>query len=226
MMKSGSGVMIAVPRVAGPPVTWVFSLYVVQAGSACRGVAGRPAPTAFNRAGEKLQATGEELQGVVRGGPRHRDGLALPLVREEGLQGADAGSRRYRWSGSLRRAGGVLAGGLAGGDGSIPAGAVDDHGVHPAQQRGGAGDTGLGAPRPCCGGRRAGLPVPAAACSAGSPAAWVIAWYLAAITGLNWSIGHTMRQTASRRPGRPRREMCASPRKAPDSLSRGTARRA
>ena len=35
MMKSGSGMMIAVPRFAGPPVTWVFSLYVVQAGSAC-----------------------------------------------------------------------------------------------------------------------------------------------------------------------------------------------
>ena len=67
MMKSGSGVMIAVPRVAGPPVTWVFSLYVVQAGSACRGVAGRPAPTAFNRAGEKLQATGGELPRVSYG---------------------------------------------------------------------------------------------------------------------------------------------------------------
>ena len=35
MMKSGSGMMMAVPRFAGSPVTWVFSLYVVQAGSAC-----------------------------------------------------------------------------------------------------------------------------------------------------------------------------------------------
>jgi len=49
----------------------------------------------------------------------------------------------------------------------------------------------------------------------------VIAWYLAAITGLNWSIGHTARQTTSRRLGRPRREMCACPEKAPEALSDG-----
>ena len=43
-----------------------------------------PAPTAFNRAGEKLQATGGELPRVSDGaGPRRRDGLALPLVRRK-----------------------------------------------------------------------------------------------------------------------------------------------
>ena len=64
-----------------------------------------------------------------------------------------------RWSGGLRwAAGGVLAGGVAGGDCGVPAGAVDDHGVDPAQQRGGARDAGLGAPRPGGGGRRTGLP--------------------------------------------------------------------
>jgi hypothetical protein len=68
------------------PVTRVFSLYVVQAGSACPRGAGGPAPTAFNRAGEKLQATGGELPRVWHGvGPRRRDGLALPLIGEEGL---------------------------------------------------------------------------------------------------------------------------------------------
>ena len=48
--------------------------------------AGRPAPTAFNRAGEKLRATGGGLPRVSYGvGPRRRDGLALPLIGEEGL---------------------------------------------------------------------------------------------------------------------------------------------
>lgn len=40
-----------------------------------------PAPTAFNRAGEKLRATGGELPRVSDGvGPLRRDGLALPLI--------------------------------------------------------------------------------------------------------------------------------------------------
>ena len=47
------------------PVTRVFSPYVVQAGSAGPGGAGRPAPTAFNRAGEKLRATGESCPGLA-----------------------------------------------------------------------------------------------------------------------------------------------------------------
>jgi len=34
MQEFRGGMMIAVPRLR-PPVTWVFSLYVVQAGSAC-----------------------------------------------------------------------------------------------------------------------------------------------------------------------------------------------
>jgi len=52
-----------------------------------------PAPTAFNRAGEKLQATGGELPRVSCGaGPRRPGGLALPLIGEEG-QGAPAAMR-------------------------------------------------------------------------------------------------------------------------------------
>jgi hypothetical protein len=69
-----------------------------------------------------------------------------------------------------------------------------DHAVDPAQQGGGARDAGLGAPRavacaevPCCG------PASAAAVSA----ARVIAVYLAAITGLYRSIGHTARHFPS-----------------------------
>src|SRR5207248_10627574 len=62
---------------------------------------------------------------------------------------------------------------------------------------------------------------PASACAAAVSAARVSAAYLAAITGLSWSIGHTARQTASRRPGRPRREMCAWPEKTPEAFSDG-----
>jgi hypothetical protein len=51
----------------GVPATRVFSLHVVQAGSAGRGEAAGPAPTAFNRAGEKLRATGGELPRVSYG---------------------------------------------------------------------------------------------------------------------------------------------------------------
>ena len=206
--------------VGGTPVTWVFSLDVVQPGSACPRGAGRPAPTAFNRAGEKLRATGGELPRVTGGvGPRRRDGLALPLIREEGL-GRVAGAGWKRWSGGLRRA----AGG-AGGGGGIPAGVVDDQEVDPAQQGGSARDAGLGALRAGRGGRRADLPrsrIGRRRCGLrGVIGGLVIAWYLAAMTGLNWSIGHTARQTVSRRPGRPRREMCASPKKAPEALSDG-----
>ena len=76
MFRAG---MMVFPERFRLPVTWVFSLYVVQAGSACQGDPGGPAPTAFNRAGEKLQATGGGLPGVSDGvGPRRRDGLALP----------------------------------------------------------------------------------------------------------------------------------------------------
>src|SRR2546430_10079953 len=59
------------------------------------------------------------------------------------------------------------------------------------------------------------------AARAAASAALVSAWYLAAITGLNRSIGHTARHTASRRAGRPRREMCAWPDQAPEALSAG-----
>ena len=84
------------------PVTRVFSLYVVQAGSACLRGAGRPAPTAFNRAGEKLRAAGGELPGVSSEADPQRDGgLALPLSGEEGRGHLD-GCGTKRWSGCLR----------------------------------------------------------------------------------------------------------------------------
>src|SRR5580704_13775896 len=145
-------------RAVRAPVTRVFSLYVVQAGSACPRDAGRPAPTAFNRAGEKLRATGGELPRVSGGaGPRRKCGLALPLIGEEGL-GAPVQGGMKCWSGSLRL---VLRGfapdGGTGGGGGIPAGVVDDYAVDPAQQGGGARDAGLGAPGAGRGLRRCGL---------------------------------------------------------------------
>ena len=210
--------MVVPRRGSGSPVTRVFSLYVVQAGSALPAGAGRPAPTAFNRAGEKLRAARGEL-------PRVSDevvldaggGLALPLIGEEGL-GRRAGA--VGSAGQAASAGRRAAGG-AGGDGGIPAGAVDDHGVDPAQQRGGARDAGLGAPR-------AGRGCAALACRdpargsrprrrrpGSSPRTWRPS------RGCDRSSGHTARQTVSRRPGRPRREMCAWPAKAPEALSDG-----
>jgi hypothetical protein len=51
-----------------------------------------PAPAAFNRAGEKLQATGGELPRVwAEAGPQREGGLALPLTGEEG-QGHPSGA--------------------------------------------------------------------------------------------------------------------------------------
>jgi hypothetical protein len=118
--------------------------------------AGRPAPTAFNRAGEKLQATGGELPRVSDGvGPLRRDGLALPLIGEK-VSGTCGGCGWKRWSSGLRRTAGQVL--VAGGGSGIPASVVDHHGVDPAQQRGGARDPGLGPPRPGFRGRRAGLP--------------------------------------------------------------------
>ena len=129
----------------------VFSPYVVQAGSARPRGAGGPAPTAFNRAGEKVRATRGRLPRVsCEVGPRRVCGLAVPSSgrRSECRRGVQAVKRS---SGGLR-----WAAGGAGGDGGVPAGAVDDHGVDPAQQRGGAGDPGLSALRAA--GRGAGLP--------------------------------------------------------------------
>jgi hypothetical protein len=75
-VRAGVRVLCGAVRV---PVTRVFSLCVVQAGLAGLRRAGRPAPTAFNRAGEKLRATGGELPGVSGGvGPRRAGGLARP----------------------------------------------------------------------------------------------------------------------------------------------------
>jgi hypothetical protein len=53
-------------RAVRVPVARVFSLHVVQAGSACP--AGRAAcPAAFNRAGEKVRVTGEGCPGCITG---------------------------------------------------------------------------------------------------------------------------------------------------------------
>ena len=68
-------------RAVRAPVTRVFSLHVVQAGSACPHDAGRPAPTAFNRAGEKLRAAGGELPRVSSGVvPDGQTGSLSPLI--------------------------------------------------------------------------------------------------------------------------------------------------
>jgi hypothetical protein len=82
MLRCRAGMMVAVRGAIRVPAARVFSLYVVQAGSAGPRVARPgPAPTAFNRAGEKLRATGGELPGVSDGvGPLRADGLALPLI--------------------------------------------------------------------------------------------------------------------------------------------------
>ena len=113
---------------------------------------GGPAPTAFNRAGEKVRATRGRLPRVIcEAGPRRVCGLAVPSSGRRSRAPVRAQEVK-RWSGGLRRA----AGG-AGGDSGSPAGAVDDHGVDPAQQRGGARDPGLRAPR-AGRGRHADLP--------------------------------------------------------------------
>jgi hypothetical protein len=139
------------------PVTWVFSLYVVQAGSAWPGM---------GRAGLLLQRStglvrssrrpGGELPRVSDGvGPLRRDGLALPLIGEK-VSGTCGGCGWKRWSSGLRLTAGEVL--VAGGGSGIPASVVDHHGVDPAQQRGGARDPGLGPPRPGFRGCRAGLP--------------------------------------------------------------------
>jgi hypothetical protein len=55
------------PAGPGGCLAWVFSLYVVQAGSAARRVWGGPAPAAFNRAGEKARAGGDSCPGFTTG---------------------------------------------------------------------------------------------------------------------------------------------------------------
>ena len=133
---------------SGRPSPGVFSLHVVQAGSACPHDAGRPAPTAFNRAGEKLRAAGGELPRVSSGVvPDGHAGSLSPLIGGGRSRAPVQGGGKKRWSGSLRLVlPGVVAAGGTGGDGGIPAGAVDDHAVDPAQQGGGARNAGLGAP--------------------------------------------------------------------------------
>ena len=82
------------------PFTRVFSLYVVQAGSARPRGAGGPAPTACNRAGEKAGWPGAAAQGCRRGGPQRWGGLAAP-ARGDGSGGPVAGMGASCWSGGL-----------------------------------------------------------------------------------------------------------------------------
>jgi hypothetical protein len=66
-------------RAVWVPVTWVFSLYVVQAGSARRWDLGGLPRQRSTGLGEKPQATGGGLPWVSDGvGPRRLGGLALP----------------------------------------------------------------------------------------------------------------------------------------------------
>ena len=75
------------------PATRVFSLHVVQAGSARAAGGGRACPTAFNRAGEKLRATGGELPRVwAEADPQREGGLALPLSSERKVKGTRNGA--------------------------------------------------------------------------------------------------------------------------------------
>lgn len=132
----------------GVPAARVFSLYVVQAGSARAAGSGRACPTAFNRAGEKPQATGESCPGCQMGlVPNVRAGSLSPSSGRK-VKGTRSGAGGWeRWSGGLRLVvRGVMPAGGAGSNGGIPAGAVDDQAVDPAQQGGGAGDAGPGAP--------------------------------------------------------------------------------
>jgi hypothetical protein len=135
-----------VRRGCGRPVARVFSPYVAQAGSACAPrMGGRPAPTAFNRAGEKPRGTGEGCPGWITGWSptmmRARPPRA-PGRKVLGTRGRARGGR-MRWSGGLR----LLAGGdaAAGCSRRVPAGVVHGHEVDPAQQRGRARDPGPGA---------------------------------------------------------------------------------
>ena len=85
MTKCRAGKDGDIPGAVRVPATRVFSLHVVQAGSARAAEAAGPAPTAFNRAGEKLRATWGELPRVwAEAGPQREGGLALPLIGEEG----------------------------------------------------------------------------------------------------------------------------------------------
>ncbi len=127
----------------------------------------------------RSRRSGKSCPGFARGSPRRGGGLALRLIGEEGL-GHPGGCGTRRWSGCLLLVtGGMLAGGGAGGDRGIPASVVDDDGVDPAQQVGGALHPGLGATRAGRGSRRADLP--RSRISRCTGAVRVIAWYLTAM---------------------------------------------
>ena len=82
---------------AGCLLPGVFSPYVAQAGSAWPAFARAPAPTAFNRAGEKPPG---DWGGAAHGGkagvvPVDHAGLAPPLASGEGPAAPAAGCGRH-----------------------------------------------------------------------------------------------------------------------------------
>ena len=201
------------------PATRVFSLHVVQAGSAGRG---RRPGLPRQRSTELVRSSGRPgraAQGLTRGWPLRQCGLALPVLGEEG-QG------HPQWCGRMDA---LVRPPRAGSAGRAGRRRRRRRPRRPSWCRGRPWSRSSAARRPRTppGPWRAARgprppPGPAAAPhQPPRPAAWVIAAYLAAMTGLCCSIGHTARQAVSRSPGRPRRDMCAWPSKAPEAFSDG-----
>ena len=177
--------------------------------------AGRGAcSTAFNRAGE--WATGESCQGYLRGDPRGGCGSLSSSGRR-----SRAGAGRARGAAQaprlIRAACWQLAVRKRRRD---PSGVVDDDGVDPAQQRGGARVRASRA-APGRGAALAGVNRSGRARGARGGSAAATSRVFRGITELWMSSGEIARDTVSRRPGRLWREMCAWPSKAPEALPDG-----
>ena len=198
------------PRAAAPAAPRPWTLTIGRAGPASR------------RAGRRSGRAGEGTRMIIM--PSRASPLAPSSQRVPPTLGTRQAhcrsSEAMQTFGTPQVLRGFTPDGGTGGGGGIPAGVVDDHAVDPAQQGGGARDAGLGTPGAGRGLRRCGLLRSCAGCR-GVCGAGSWSWYLVAITGLYWSIGQTARHTVSRRPGRPRREMCAWPAKAPEAFSDG-----
>ncbi len=106
MLRSRAGRGVVSGAVAGPRHPGLLALGSASGLGLPHGC-GRPAPTAFNRAGEKLRTAGGQLPRVCReADPQRCCGLAVPLLGEEGL-GAPGRVRK----GAGQAASGWLAGG-------------------------------------------------------------------------------------------------------------------
>ena len=130
MTKFGSGMMIAVPRFGAARR---LGLLALRSASGLGLPAARRACLLLQRSTGLVRSSrrpGESCPGCRTGWSPTPGRVALPPRQEEGLQGADAGSGGIAGQ-QPPPGGGRAGGGLAGGDGSIPAGAVDDHGVDP-----------------------------------------------------------------------------------------------